>query len=232
MSRWILAVVAGGALLGAPVFGQADAKVGELEAGAKAQPDKRVGDPYPLDTCAHAGKKLGSMGDPVVRVYDGREVRFCCGSCPPRFEKDLAAGLAKVDAKIIEDQRPIYPLATSIVTGKDLPEKPFELVYGNRLIRLHDEGERAAFLADGPRHLEGLNKAVIEKRGPDYPLKTCIVSGEALDRMGKPRDVVVGGRLVRLCCADCKKDLEKDPAKFIARVDEARKAAGARPEKK
>jgi hypothetical protein len=43
-----------------------------------AKADARVGDPYPLATCPITGKKLGSMGDPVIKVYDGREVRYCC----------------------------------------------------------------------------------------------------------------------------------------------------------
>ena len=49
----------------------------------KAAADKRVGDPYPLTTCPITGEKLGAMGEPVVKLYEGREVRFCCKSCPP-----------------------------------------------------------------------------------------------------------------------------------------------------
>src|SRR5690348_12512086 len=63
-----------------------------------------VGDPYPFDTCPITGNKLGTMGDPVVKVYDGREVRFCCPACPPKFEADKAGSLAKLDEKIIKDQ--------------------------------------------------------------------------------------------------------------------------------
>lgn len=55
--------------------------------------------PYPLDTCIVSGEKLGSMGAPIVKVYDGREVRFCCSGCVKRFEADKAAYLAKIDAK-------------------------------------------------------------------------------------------------------------------------------------
>ena len=200
----------------------------EKPAAPSASTSTRVGDPYPLGTCAWAGKKLGTMGDPVVKVFEGREVRFCCDGCTPKFEKDLAASFAKVDPKIIEDQRPLYPLKTSLVTGKDLPEKPYELVYGNRLIRLGAEGEKAGVLKDAKKHLAELDKAAIAAQGKDYPVKTCIVSKEALGGdMGEPVDKVVGGRLIRLCCNECKGDLEKDPAKFIALIDEAR--TGAQP---
>lgn len=193
-------------------------------APSAAQPDgKRVGEAYPLTTCPISGSKLGSMGDPIVKVYDGREVRFCCKSCPPKFEKDIAKSMAKLDEAIMKDQGSLYPLKTSVVTGKDLPEKPFEFVFGNRLVRLGGEGERADFLKDSKKYIGELDKAVIAAQGKDYPLKTCPVSNEELGGMGTPVDVVLGGRLIRLCCKSCKKDVESDPTKFIAMIDEARK---------
>lgn len=186
--------------------------------------EKRVGDPYPLATCPISGKKLGEMGAPVTRLYDGREIKFCCDQCPSSFEKDLAANLAKVDAAIVKDQTPLYPLDTSVVTGKKLPEKDaVDFVYGNRLVRLGADSEKAEFLKEPTKYLETLDKAVIAAQGKDYPLKKCVVSDEELGSMGKPKDVVLGGRLIKLCCKSCLKDTMKDPAKYIAMVDEARK---------
>jgi hypothetical protein len=52
--------------------------------------------PYPLETCLVTGTRLGSMGDPVVKVYDGQEIRFCCESCVPEFESDPAKFLEKL----------------------------------------------------------------------------------------------------------------------------------------
>ena len=187
--------------------------------------EKPKADPYTLGTCPISGGKLGSMGDPVVKVYDGREVRFCCNSCPPKFEKDLAKSMAALDAAIIKDQGPIYPLKTSVVTGKDLPAKPFEFVHGNRLIRLGAEAEKADFLKDTAKHLKTLDEAVIAAQGKDYPLTTCPISGGKLGSMGAPVDMVIGGRLVRLCCKDCRKDVEKDPVKTLAFIEAARKDA-------
>ena len=51
---------------------------------------------YTLDTCVVSGEKLGSMGDPVVKVYDGQQVKFCCNACVKDFEKDKAKFLAKI----------------------------------------------------------------------------------------------------------------------------------------
>jgi hypothetical protein len=46
--------------------------------------------PYPIDTCLVTGTKLGAMGDVVVKVYDGQEIRFCCDPCVDEFEADPA----------------------------------------------------------------------------------------------------------------------------------------------
>ena len=201
------------------------------EKPAATKNDDRVGDPYPLYACPVSGKKLGTMGDPVVKLYSGREVRFCCPACPEKFEKDLVANLAKLDEQIVKDQAPLYPLKTSVVTGKDLSAKPYEFVYGNRLVRLGAENEKAEFLKDGKKYLGELDKAVIAEQGKHYPLTKCPVSNEAYGGdMGKPVDWVVAGRLVRLCCKECKKDIEKDPAKYVAMVDAARKGDKATPE--
>lgn len=207
------------------------AKPHQQESAASAQTQERVGDPYPFDICPITGKKLGAMGDPVVSMYDGREVRFCCPACPKKFGQDKVANLAKLDEKIIQDQLAIYPVKTSVVGNKALPDKPVDFVYGNRLVRVADESEKTEFMKNAARYVAALDKAVIEQQGKNYPLKTCPVSGDKYGgTMGEPKDVVLAGRLIRLCCDDCRKDLEKDPAKFIAKVDEARKSSAGKPE--
>lgn len=52
--------------------------------------------PYPLEVCIVSGEELGSMGEPVVIVHEGREIKFCCDSCLPEFQKDPAKFLAKL----------------------------------------------------------------------------------------------------------------------------------------
>jgi hypothetical protein len=52
---------------------------------------------YPLDVCIVSDEKLGSMGDPVVIVHEGQQIKFCCDSCIPKFEKDPAKYLSKLD---------------------------------------------------------------------------------------------------------------------------------------
>jgi len=52
--------------------------------------------PYPLKVCIVTGEELGSMGKPVVKVYDEQEIKFCCKSCIKKFEADPAKYLAKL----------------------------------------------------------------------------------------------------------------------------------------
>ena len=57
-------------------------------------------------------------------------------------------------------------------------------------------------------------------------LTTCPVSGDKLGEMGKPYIFEYKGREVKLCCPDCKKDFEKDPAKYMKKIVAADKTAG------
>lgn len=51
---------------------------------------------YPLDVCIVSDEKLGSMGAPYVTVHEGQEIKFCCKSCLPDFEKEPAKYLSKL----------------------------------------------------------------------------------------------------------------------------------------
>jgi hypothetical protein len=54
-----------------------------------------------------------------------------------------------------------------------------------------------------------------------YTLKTCAVSGEKLGEMGDPYVFVHQGREIKLCCKSCLKDFNKNPAKYVKKVEEA-----------
>lgn len=58
----------------------------------------------------------------------------------------------------------------------------------------------------------------------EYPLTTCVVSGEKLGEMGKPYVFKHEGTEVRLCCEDCQAKFDKDPAKYLGKIAEAAKA--------
>lgn len=66
-----------------------------------AQAEQTAGDdpkptPYPLNFCVVSGAELGTMGDPVVIVHEGQEVKFCCAHCTPKFKKNPDEYLKKI----------------------------------------------------------------------------------------------------------------------------------------
>ena len=198
ISLGILAL--GFAALLAPAFA-GDAPAKDAKADSKAVPSA-----YPLDTCIVSGKKLGTMGAPIVKQIDGREVQFCCNGCPAAFEKDKATFMKKMDDAIIAQQKKNYPTDVCVISGDKLGGemgKPVDVVVNNRYMQLCCKDCMADFQKDPAKYFAKLDEAVIAKQGPTYPLDTCVVSGEKLTEMGKPIDYVSNGRLVRFCCAKC-----------------------------
>ncbi len=194
-------------------------------AGPTTAPDVK-GDPYLLDTSPVSGQKLGSMGDPIVKTIDGREVRFCCGGCVGRFEANTAKYFAQVDKAIATQQMPFYPVNTCVVSGESLIVKGKDIgvnhVYKNRLVRLCCRGCIREFNAEPAGFLKNLDAAVIKAQSADYPLKDCVVlEGNKLGSMGDPVEIVVANRLVKFCRAGCRPKFEKDPAVFLVRLDKA-----------
>jgi YHS domain-containing protein len=210
-----------------------------MEHADQAKPDGEVvsqegaeiwTDPYPLDTCPVSGQRLGSMGDPIVKKYDGREVRFCCGGCIGKFEADQAGYWEKIDKQIVADQIRYYPTETCVVSGEPLAENgediAINMVYGNRLVRLCCKMCEREFKADPKKFIAKLDKAAADAQRKDYPMDTCAVAGGKLGSMGEPVEMVVAGRLIRLCCGGCKPKIEADPAKYVTMVDKAWQAEG------
>lgn len=53
-----------------------------------------------------------------------------------------------------------------------------------------------------------------------YPLDKCVVSGEAFGH-GEPYTFVRNGQQIKLCCEDCLTDFNKNPEKYLAKINEA-----------
>lgn len=60
-----------------------------------------------------------------------------------------------------------------------------------------------------------------------YPLEKCIVSDEKLGEMGKPYVFTHEGQEIKLCCKSCLKDFNKNPAKYLKKLE-----AAGKPDKK
>jgi YHS domain-containing protein len=196
----------------------------EADHGAMSKEFQDAVVPYMFNTCAVSGEELGSMGDPIVKTYEGREVKFCCKMCVPRFEKDLKASLAKLDQKIIDSQLPFYPMTTCVVSdeafGGDMGD-PINVVHRNRLVRLCCKMCKGDFKEDPQAYITKLDAAVVAQQSEHYPLSSCPISGEALGSMGDAINVVYAGRLVKFCCAMCTPKFEADPMPIIEKIDAA-----------
>ena len=75
-----------------------------------------------------------------------------------------------------------------------------------------DHGEKATAAFHG--HLKDAQR-------DDYPLTTCAVAGSDLGSMGEPFEMLVGDRLVRLCCQGCEGAVNADPEAILAKIDAA-----------
>jgi YHS domain-containing protein len=181
-------------------------------------------EPYPLATCPVTGAELGSMGEPVVKVYDGREFRFCCASCPPKAEADPDKYLKEINEAIAEQQLKHYPVDSCLISGQGLEsmDNPADYIYNNRLVRFCCAGCIDNFLEDPALHLGKLDAAANEAQKENYPFDYCLVSGDELGgEMGDPIEYVQGNRLYRLCCKGCVKSLREDPVMYRTMLDDA-----------
>jgi YHS domain-containing protein len=117
-----------------------------------------------------------------------------------------------------------YPLSTDPVGGEELAKvaEPILFSYNGREIRFASKENQAKFVADPKPYLAKIDEAIIKLEKPNYPLTTCIVSGDKLGgAMGKPVDFVYNNRYVQFCCQDCPAQFTADPAKFMKKLDDA-----------
>lgn len=199
------------------------------------------GSPYPLATCPVSGKPLTKdavnfvVEDKENPLNDGREVRFCCPNCVGAFKADQAKFLTQVDAAIIAQEKDRYPLTHCVIMTEDAIAKPGEpefdkvrdIVVLNDLVRICCPGCIKKIKKDPAKIVADVTAAVIAKQKSTYALTTCPISGEALD--ADAADIVIGERLVRLCCNGCADKARKDPAAIFAKLDaaEAKRAPAA-----
>ena len=62
--------------------------------------------------------------------------------------------------------------------------------------------------------------AITKENVKPYPLDTCIVSGEKLGGMGTAVTFVHNGQEIKLCCKHCRKTFDKDPAKYLKKLEQ------------
>ncbi|MDP7069960.1 MAG: hypothetical protein QF561_01265 [Phycisphaerales bacterium] len=73
-------------------------------------------------------------------------------------------------------------------------------------------------LKDPLKVIRQLDEAAASAQRADYPIDTCVVTGQTLGSMGAPVELIAGGRLVRFCCGGCLYSFDADPAKYLAKL--------------
>ena len=116
-----------------------------------------------------------------------------------------------------------YSLDYCIVSGEKLGTMgdAVKYDYKGREIQFCCKMCLKTFEKDPETYLKKIYDAVLDKQIKEYPLDTCVVSDEKLGGMGEAVNFQHEGRLVRFCCNGCKKDFQKDPEKFLKKIDEA-----------
>jgi YHS domain-containing protein len=80
------------------------------------------------------------------------------------------------------------------------------------------KGEAAASAALGAEEIAQIKKLPEADQPIALAQVTCPVSGEKLGEMGVPLKVTAGGESFFLCCKGCKKEVDKDPAAIVAKL--------------
>lgn len=184
------------------------------------------GDPYPLDTCAVAGDKLGKdavtlvlsdMKDPSL---NGTQIKVCCQKCADAFKADPEKYRAKYEEAVVKAAG-AYPLANCILMPDEkLDDSAKTVVYQNRVYKLCCKKCVNRFMRDPAKAVKTYEDAVIAAQKPSYKATTCPISGKPLGEGAV--DVVIGNRLVRLCCAGCVGPVKADPKAAFAKIDAAK----------
>jgi len=195
----------------------------KASAAAEKEPKwrSRPADPYPLVDCVVCDSVLDE--DSEFIDVDGREMRVCGNlDCGSQFVSSTERWMEVADERMTDQQKPLYPLESCLVKGESLETTgavPF--VFRNRLFLLSSEDCRDAIRQEPEKYFRLLNKAVVEKQKPNYPLDKCIVSGQALGE--KAIDYVVANQLVRLADESQIEAFDRMPGAFLA---DLRKLAG------
>jgi YHS domain-containing protein len=139
------------------------------------------------------------------------------------FLTTALAGLA-ADTKKAAQAKP-YPLMTCVVSGEKLGGamgEPYVFTYEGREVRLCCKSCRADFDKETAKYVAKIDEAA--KKVKAYPLTACVVSGEKLGgAMGEPYVFVHDSQEIKLCCKSCLKSFQKDPAKYLKKIESAQK---------
>lgn len=121
---------------------------------------------YPAGPCLISGEEMGGdMGEPINFVYEGRLFRMCCKMCKKMLLKTPEEYVAALNAAVIAEQSPGYPLEACPISGEKLGGmgEPVDYLYGTHLVRLCCKGCVRGIKKDPTAALEKIAVAAAAK---------------------------------------------------------------------
>ena len=117
-----------------------------------------------------------------------------------------------------------YPIDYCLVSGEELGSMgdPVVIEHEGREIRLCCAHCIEAFQNKPAKYLKKLDKAITKSQSKDYPLSTCVVSGEELGSMGTPVKYIYRNQLVQFCCSGCIDTFNEHPDAYLKQIIIAR----------
>lgn len=112
-----------------------------------------------------------------------------------------------------------YTLNTCPVSGEELGsmgEAPV-IIHEGREIRLCCGGCEKKYRENAEAMNQKIDAKLIADQEAHYPVDACINTGANLDGGGVA--FIVGNRLLKTCCNNCKAKVEANPAEYIAKLD-------------
>ncbi|GAB4138840.1 MAG: hypothetical protein Fur0037_04750 [Planctomycetota bacterium] len=205
----ILTALSAIALFAVPAFAQ--------DRDGAALPVKRIA-AYPLSTCIISGEALDE--DAIQFEAAGRTFKVCCKKCKAKIEADPETFAKKLDDAIIAEQSASYPLDKCVISGEKLGGmgEPISMVVDGTLVKLCCKGCIKKVKADPQAAVSKVLAAAYEVQNKNYPLDSCVVTGEKFEEGEEPVGIMVGTTLVKLCCKKCIAKVAQDPAKYVAIV--------------
>lgn len=190
-----------------------------------AAPTYKVVEVYPLATCVVSGHAL----DPkkvVTSAAQGRTFQTCSEECGKKIAAAPEEFVQKLDAAIVAAQTPFYPLTTcpisneKIEAGKGKTKVVDGLMVQYCCTKCATKGD-----AKKAEVTQKVRDAAYAAQAKSWTLEKCPATDDKL-KAGETTDVMVGMRLVKLCCDDCVEELRKNPAKVLGKLPAAASCCG------
>jgi len=180
-------------------------------------------------TCPISGKAV-TAASPTVTI-DGSDVAVCCARCQAKINGMDEAGRKAILAKYAPATPAapsqevalanVYLLPTCPISDEGIDDMGAAAtkVIGGREIMVCCAPCFKKIEANQDKYNARINAQIIKRQLKTYPLDTCVISGRPLGE--SPINLVIGNRLVRVCCPRCETAFKKTPAEHLKTLDAA-----------